>query len=175
MKRRRLAALLGALALTLSATSAVCSRPISMSTFVTGPTLRRTPYIQESPAIDSEGLLQGGHNDHLGPGLVPGREGRSCRLGRHHPAVRLRRLPLPRSELDRRGQEIWNNDCKTLEHAPAIHVEKTASDTSLGVGGGSVTYTYVVTNTGNVPLTDVSVSDDKCSPGRICEWRHGRR
>ena len=42
--------------------------------------------------------------------------------------------------------------------------KKTASVPSLPVGGGSVTYTYVVTNTGNVPLTDVSVSDNKCSP-----------
>ena len=47
---------------------------------------------------------------------------------------------------------------------PGIHVEKTASVETLPPEGGSVTYTYVVTNTGNVPLSDVSVSDDKCSP-----------
>jgi uncharacterized repeat protein (TIGR01451 family) len=41
---------------------------------------------------------------------------------------------------------------------------KTASPTTLPAGGGSVTYTYKVTATGNVPLNDVSVSDNKCSP-----------
>ena len=39
-------------------------------------------------------------------------------------------------------------------HAPAIHVEKTASLIAVQTPGGPVTYTFVVTNTGNVPLTD---------------------
>ena len=48
---------------------------------------------------------------------------------------------------------------------PGIAVTKTASPTKL-VGGGDVTYTYQVTNTGDVPLADVSsrITDDKCSP-----------
>jgi len=43
-----------------------------------------------------------------------------------------------------------------------INVKKTADPTSLDNGGGSVTYTYAVTNTGNVPLSDVTITDDKC-------------
>ena len=46
---------------------------------------------------------------------------------------------------------------------PVIHIVKTGSVSSLPAGGGSVTYTYWVNNNGNVPLTNVSVSDDKCS------------
>jgi len=42
---------------------------------------------------------------------------------------------------------------------PAIHIMKTASPASLPVGGGSVTYTYVVTNPGNVALSSVTVTD----------------
>ena len=47
--------------------------------------------------------------------------------------------------------------------APAIYVSKTATPGSL-VGTGTVTYTYVVINAGNVPLSDVSVIDDMVSP-----------
>jgi hypothetical protein len=49
-------------------------------------------------------------------------------------------------------------------HNPAIHVVKSADPGSLPAGGGPVEYTYVVTNTGNVDLTGVTVSDNKCSP-----------
>lgn len=42
---------------------------------------------------------------------------------------------------------------------PAIHVTKTPSATEV-VTGSSVTYTYVVTNTGDVALHDVVLSDD---------------
>ena len=65
------------------------------------------------------------------------------------------------------GQTIYDNGCKVPEepaHNPKIHIVKSPSVTSLPAGGGSVTYTYHVTATGNVPLSDVSVSDDKCSP-----------
>ena len=48
--------------------------------------------------------------------------------------------------------------------APAIAIDKTADPATLPAGGGSVTYTYVVTNAGNVPLADVVVTDDKCAP-----------
>ena len=47
---------------------------------------------------------------------------------------------------------------------PGIHLAKAASTNTLPAGGGPVTYTYTVTNTGNVPLTGVTVTDDVCSP-----------
>ena len=48
---------------------------------------------------------------------------------------------------------------------PAISIEKTASPTRV-VDSGEVTYTYRVTNTGDVPLANVtaSIADDTCSP-----------
>jgi uncharacterized repeat protein (TIGR01451 family) len=50
---------------------------------------------------------------------------------------------------------------------PGIDVEKSAKPTKL-VGGGNVTYTYRVRNTGDVPLADVAdrITDDTCSPVR---------
>ncbi|HEY5879149.1 MAG TPA: LPXTG cell wall anchor domain-containing protein [Nakamurella sp.] len=49
---------------------------------------------------------------------------------------------------------------------PAITVEKSAEPTELPDGGGPVTYTYTVRNTGDVPLADVTsrITDDTCSP-----------
>ncbi len=44
---------------------------------------------------------------------------------------------------------------------PAISVDKTANPTSVPETGGNVTFTYVVNNTGNVPLTITSLTDDK--------------
>jgi NAD-dependent dihydropyrimidine dehydrogenase PreA subunit len=48
---------------------------------------------------------------------------------------------------------------------PAISIVNTADPTSLQVGGGDVTYTYVVENTGNVPVFDVHVRDDNGTSG----------
>jgi hypothetical protein len=47
---------------------------------------------------------------------------------------------------------------------PEIAVDKTADATDLPVGGGSVDYDYAVTNPGNVVLSNVTVTDDKCAP-----------
>lgn len=46
---------------------------------------------------------------------------------------------------------------------PAIAVVKTPS-TSAAEPGDEVTYSYAVSNTGDVPLSSVSAADDKCSP-----------
>jgi large repetitive protein len=46
---------------------------------------------------------------------------------------------------------------------PAIAIAKSASSTAI-VQGASVTYTYKVTNMGDVALSRIVVSDDKCSP-----------
>ena len=46
---------------------------------------------------------------------------------------------------------------------PAINVVKTGTPTSVHTGD-SVTFTYVVTNTGDTPLADVHITDDKCGP-----------
>lgn len=47
---------------------------------------------------------------------------------------------------------------------PLIHVVKIPSPMALPVGGGSVTYTEIVTNPGTVPLNNVVLTDDKCAP-----------
>lgn len=54
--------------------------------------------------------------------------------------------------------------CVTSNKNPAIHVVKIANPTLLPVGGGPVIYSYAVTNVGNVPLSNVTLVDDKCSP-----------
>ena len=46
---------------------------------------------------------------------------------------------------------------------PLIHVTKVPSPLTLPVGGGMVTYTKKVTNPGTVALSNVSITDDKCS------------
>jgi uncharacterized repeat protein (TIGR01451 family) len=47
---------------------------------------------------------------------------------------------------------------------PLIHVTKVPNPLTLLFGGGVVTYTEVITNPGTVPLSNVSLVDDKCSP-----------
>ena len=50
----------------------------------------------------------------------------------------------------------------TADQAPALEIEKSTNSTSFTTLGETVTYQYVVTNTGNVTITDpVTVSDDK--------------
>ncbi|MDP3901524.1 MAG: ice-binding family protein [bacterium] len=46
---------------------------------------------------------------------------------------------------------------------PLINVTKIPSPLALPLGPGSVTYTYIVTNVGAVPLDGVWVKDNKCS------------
>jgi hypothetical protein len=47
---------------------------------------------------------------------------------------------------------------------PLIHVTKIPNLLTLTAAGGMVIYTNKVTNPGTVPLSNVSLSDDKCGP-----------
>lgn len=47
---------------------------------------------------------------------------------------------------------------------PLIHITKVPNPLTLPSGAGMVTYTKKVTNPGTVALSNVSVTDDKCSP-----------
>ncbi len=47
---------------------------------------------------------------------------------------------------------------------PLIHVTKVPSPLTLLAGGGMVTYTEKITNPGTVALSNVVLTDDKCSP-----------
>lgn len=51
-------------------------------------------------------------------------------------------------------------------YEPGIAITKTADPTVLPAGGGLVTYSYAVVNTGNVPLAEVAtrIVDDRCGP-----------
>jgi uncharacterized repeat protein (TIGR01451 family) len=55
---------------------------------------------------------------------------------------------------------IGLQECLPVQNAPAISVVKTVTPTVANVGD-TVTYTYVVTNTGNVELTGVTLNDDR--------------
>jgi uncharacterized repeat protein (TIGR01451 family) len=47
---------------------------------------------------------------------------------------------------------------------PLIHLTKIPAPLALLAGGGTVTYTERITNPGIVPLSDVTLTDDKCAP-----------
>ncbi len=55
----------------------------------------------------------------------------------------------------------YSNEGKALN--PAIKIVKNASATEV-LADSTVVYSYDVTNAGDTPLSDVKVSDDKCSP-----------
>lgn len=59
---------------------------------------------------------------------------------------------------------LFCGDATPPPTAPAIDVEKVANPTEVPAAGGSVTYSYTVLNTGDVLLSDITVSDDKCAP-----------
>jgi uncharacterized repeat protein (TIGR01451 family) len=60
--------------------------------------------------------------------------------------------------------EVRDEDTASVDVInPDIALEKTADATTI-YAGDTVTYTYVVTNPGDDPLSSVSVSDDKCAP-----------
>ncbi|MBI2473063.1 DUF3494 domain-containing protein [Candidatus Uhrbacteria bacterium] len=47
---------------------------------------------------------------------------------------------------------------------PLIHVTKVPNPLALLAGGGTITYTETITNPGTESLSDVTLTDDKCSP-----------
>lgn len=47
---------------------------------------------------------------------------------------------------------------------PLIHLTKVPSQLTLPVGGGLVAYTFKITNPGIIPLSNLRLADDKCSP-----------
>ena len=59
------------------------------------------------------------------------------------------------------GADVTDTDSAavTAIAAPAIQIVKTANPTSVAIAGETVNYTFVVTNTGNVSLTGVAVTD----------------
>ncbi len=61
------------------------------------------------------------------------------------------------------GAAVWVDYYCDMVLDPAIDLIKVPSADTVH-GGDTVTYTYMVSNPGNVPLSDVQVSDDKCSP-----------
>ena len=46
---------------------------------------------------------------------------------------------------------------------PAYTVDKTTSTPVIGPGG-TASYSYVVTNTGDAPFTPLTIADDRCAP-----------
>jgi uncharacterized repeat protein (TIGR01451 family)/fimbrial isopeptide formation D2 family protein len=56
---------------------------------------------------------------------------------------------------------IFNQIFEEIACQPGIAIDKTADPTQVD-GSGDVTYTYQVTNPGQVALSDVTVTDDKC-------------
>jgi uncharacterized repeat protein (TIGR01451 family) len=163
MNMRKLAALLGALALSFSAATTVLATGESVNICHASDS-ETNPYISESPAIDSTGYLHGGHQDHTGPVWYPGAKDDDVVWGDIIPPYTYDTgngiFSYPGLNWDTAGRAIYDNGCNPF---PAIHVEKTASVDTLDAGGGDVTYTYAVTNIGQVPLTSVTVTDDKCS------------
>jgi hypothetical protein len=58
--------------------------------------------------------------------------------------------------------ETKNDNYKVRFDRPAIALVKVADPTIVPAAGGSVTYTYTVTNPGEVGITRINLVDDKC-------------
>lgn len=66
--------------------------------------------------------------------------------------------------LDPLGQPVTASDtASVVAIAPGLHIEKEGSDDAV-LPGTTVTYTYTVTNSGDVALADVAIEDDRCAP-----------
>jgi uncharacterized repeat protein (TIGR01451 family) len=58
-----------------------------------------------------------------------------------------------------------DSDSVTAIYRPGIQIDKTAFPTQYAVPGADITYTYTVTNTGNVTLHGITVVDTKAGTG----------
>src|SRR5665647_388663 len=64
------------------------------------------------------------------------------------------------------GQEVKSNNVNetvTAEQNPALNITKTANPETYNVVDQTITYNYNVTNTGNVPVSGITVTDNKTS------------
>jgi ethanolamine utilization microcompartment shell protein EutS len=61
------------------------------------------------------------------------------------------------------GPPVTDSDSATVTsiHRPGIQVDKIPTPATYSAAGQTITFTYLVTNTGNVPLTAISVTDSK--------------
>jgi uncharacterized repeat protein (TIGR01451 family) len=58
------------------------------------------------------------------------------------------------------------NDTDTVDvSCPALNIEKSSTTTQITVAGQVVPYTFTLTNTGNVTLTGITVTDPNCDSG----------
>jgi|GEM_PF-4527818 len=69
------------------------------------------------------------------------------------------------------GQTNDTIDAGLVALEPRIRIEKTAS-TTLVEGASQVVYTYKITNSGSVPLTDIVVTDDNGTPASAADDLH---
>ncbi|NET79487.1 hypothetical protein [Okeania sp. SIO1F9] len=71
-------------------------------------------------------------------------------------------------------EELTDSDTATVnvEGTPAIGVTKTADVTSVNAAEQVITYTYTVSNDGDVPLTGITLSDDNFTPADISDDFH---
>jgi uncharacterized repeat protein (TIGR01451 family) len=74
----------------------------------------------------------------------------------------IRNVALGSATVPETGEEVTTSDEETVPVA-GLEVVKVADLTEAEVGD-TITYTYTVTNTGSVTLTDVAVSDDVLGP-----------
>lgn len=76
----------------------------------------------------------------------------------------------------RRGSNLTNNNIVTV--APGYTIEKSANVTDFTSVGQTVTYSYIVTNIGSVPIRQLAVTDDKiatvsCDKTEILDTEQG--
>ncbi|WP_336659449.1 DUF11 domain-containing protein [Leucobacter sp. USHLN153] len=69
--------------------------------------------------------------------------------------------PLPTAAIDSGEVKDWA--VTVVEPAPAIALTKAVSSSTYSEAGEVLTYTVIVSNTGNVPVTELTVNDPLCT------------